>query len=76
MCAGTRAGGLLAKAKNLANNPNHYVDIGSKGGLVKGVSKGFASDKVSEKDGLTGRMRASLAGSVGGRISRRPSKKV
>ena len=71
---GTVAGGLKAKEKNLARNPYHYQMIGKSGGQVKGLSKGFASDKVSDKDGLTGRMRASLAGSVGGKISRRPKR--
>lgn len=44
--AGNRAGGLKAKQKNLAKNPNHYRDIGKKGGQAQ-VPKGFA--KMSRK---------------------------
>lgn len=72
--AGTRAGGLKAKAKNLANNPNFYSEIGAIGGKLS-VGGGFASEVVGD-DGLTGQQRAKIAGAKGGRISRRgPAKK-
>ena len=72
--AGTRAGGLKARAKNLANDPDFYSKIGSKGGK-KSTTGGFASEVVGD-DGLTGIQRARIAGAKGGRISRRgPAKK-
>jgi hypothetical protein len=46
--------------------------IGSKGGQL-GHDGGFASHKVGS-DGLTGRDRAVIAGSIGGRKSRRTAK--
>lgn len=68
--AGTKTGGIKAAAKNKQKyGADFYAMIGAKGGK-RGVSGGFASDKVG-KDGLTGRERARKAGSVGGRISRR-----
>ena len=67
--AGNVAGGKKAAAKNLANNPNFYKDIGGLGGS-KGTTGGFGSPKVG-KDGLTGAERARLAGAQGGRVSRR-----
>lgn len=69
MCAGTRIGGQKAAAKNLANNPNFYSEIGRKGG-ANGNTGGFASDKVG-KDGMTGLERSIIAGKKGGVISRR-----
>jgi general stress protein YciG len=68
---GTKAGGLKARDKNLANDPLHYAKIGAKGGR-NGATGGFASEKVG-KDGLTGKQRAMAAGAKGGRISRRTS---
>ena len=70
--AGTKAGGLKAKVRNLAKDPNFYKKIGAKGGR-NGKTGGFASDVVGE-DGLTGRQRAKLAGAKGGKISRRTKK--
>lgn len=68
--AGTRDGGAKAAATNKAKyGKDFYAMIGAKGGK-KGKTGGFASDKKGA-DGLTGRERARLAGSVGGRISRR-----
>ena len=58
--AGTKAGGLKAAAKNLANNPNFYREIGRLGGQ-NGHTGGFASNPEL----------ARLAGAKGGRISRR-----
>lgn len=71
--AGTREGGLKARARNLARDPNWYKKIGAKGGAAgKGpdYTGGFASDTVGE-DGLTGKQRAKLAGAIGGKRSRR-----
>lgn len=68
--AGTRDGGAKAAATNKAKyGSDFYAMIGAKGGR-KGVTGGFASAKKG-KDGLSGRERARLAGSKGGRISRR-----
>lgn len=67
--AGTAIGGLKAKEKNLANDPDFYKRIGSIGGK-RGTTGGFRSGKVG-KDGLTGFERARIAGALGGRISRR-----
>lgn len=58
--AGTKAGGLKAAAKNLANDPNFYRRIGAKGGRATGP-KGFALNPTL----------ASIAGAKGGRKSRR-----
>lgn len=71
--AGTREGGLKARARNLARDPNWYKKIGAKGGANgkgPGYKGGFASNEVGE-DGLTGRERAKLAGAIGGKRSRR-----
>lgn len=67
--AGNHEGGLTAKAKLLAINPNFYREIGRKGGQ-NGTTGGFASRRVGA-DGLTGRERASVVGQWGGRKSRR-----
>ena len=64
--SGNRTGGIKAREKNLAKDPSFYSTIGKSGGLRTGVAKGFASEKVG-KDGLTGRIRAGLVGSVGGK---------
>lgn len=67
--AGTKAGGQLAAAKNLAKDPDFYKKIGSKGGS-NGTTGGFASEDIGV-DGLTGPQRASIVGAKGGFISRR-----
>lgn len=68
--AGTKIGGKAAAARNKTKyGADFYARIGSLGGKI-GRTGGFASDKVGI-DGLTGRQRAAIAGSVGGRISRR-----
>lgn len=68
--AGTTTGGRKAAEKNKAlYGADFYASIGAKGGKL-GRTGGFASDKKGD-DGLTGRERARLAGSKGGRISRR-----
>lgn len=58
--SGTRIGGLKTASTILARNPNHYSDIGRKGG-ANGHTGGFAANP-----GL-----ARIAGAKGGRISRR-----
>lgn len=67
--AGTKIGGLKAKAKNLAKNPNFYKEIGHRGGS-NGTTGGFASE-LTDKNGLTGQDRAKIFGAKGGRTSRR-----
>lgn len=67
--AGNVSGGIKARDKNLARDPDWYKKIGSKGGKV-GKTGGFASSIVGQ-DGLTGYQRASTAGALGGRVSRR-----
>lgn len=60
--AGTKAGGIKARESNLRKNPNHYIEVGRKGGQQRSPDKGFGSmdrDKVSK------------AGRKGGSISRR-----
>lgn len=65
--AGTKAGGLKAKLKNLANDPDYYKRIGKAGGKAGvGSAKGFASSHEL----------AVAAGAKGGRISRRRKKDV
>ena len=61
--AGTKAGGLKAAAKNLAQDPNFYAKIGAKGGK-NGRTGGFAANPEL----------ARIAGAKGGRISRRTKK--
>lgn len=68
--AGTKDGGVKAAATNKTKyGTDFYAMIGAKGGK-RGKTGGFASDKKGA-DGLTGKERARLAGSKGGRISRR-----
>lgn len=58
--SGTVTGGKKAAAKNLANNPNFYREIGRIGGQ-NGHTGGFASNPAL----------ARIAGAKGGRIGRR-----
>jgi len=68
--AGTKQGGMRAAQTNKTKyGADFYASIGAKGGK-RGKTGGFASEKKGD-DGLTGRERARLAGSKGGRISRR-----
>lgn len=62
--AGTIAGGKKAAQKNLANDPNFYRKIGSKGGK-NGNTGGFAANREL----------ARIAGRKGGLISRRTGTK-
>lgn len=64
--AGTLEGGLKARDKNLAKDPDFYKRIGSIGGKAKVPTKGFASNPEL----------ARIAGAKGGRISRRGPSKV
>ncbi|RKV91609.1 MAG: hypothetical protein D8G53_15260 [Candidatus Saccharimonas sp.] len=59
----TRAGGLKARDKNLARNPNFYREIGRRGGSVGG-KKGFALNPEM----------ARICGAKGGSISKRRPK--
>ncbi len=58
--AGTKAGGIKAAQKNLANDPNFYAKIGAIGGK-NGHTGGFAANPEL----------ARIAGAKGGRKSRR-----
>lgn len=72
--SGTVEGGRKAYQKNIQRHGrDFYAKIGQMGGQ-RGHSGGFASDKVGP-DGLTGRQRARVAGSKGGKISRRGPRK-
>lgn len=61
--AGTTAGGIKTRDKNLARDPDFYKRIGSKGGKHTGL-KGFALNPAL----------ARVAGRKGGTISRRGKK--
>lgn len=68
--AGTKKGGVKAAQTNLRKyGSDFYASIGAKGGK-RGKTGGFASE-IKGADGLTGKERARIAGSRGGRISRR-----
>lgn len=58
--AGTKAGGLKAAKKNLANDPDFYKRIGAIGGK-NGTTGGFAANPEL----------ARIAGRKGGKISRK-----
>jgi len=58
--SGTTVGGLKARDKNLARDPDHYKKIGSIGGK-KGTTGGFYANRELARE----------AGAKGGRISRR-----
>lgn len=71
--AGTIAGGLKASQTIKGRHgKDYYKNMGRIGGQ-KGTTGGFASNNVGQ-DGLTGKQRASVAGVIGGRISRRGPK--
>lgn len=68
--SGTKAGGQKAALTNKEKyGKEFYSEIGRKGGQ-KSNNGGFASNKVGA-DGLTGSERAKIAGSKGGKISKR-----
>lgn len=68
--AGTKEGGQKAAKKNKElYGAGFYAKIGAVGGKL-GRTGGFASE-LKGPDGLTGRERASLVGSKGGKISKR-----
>lgn len=69
--SGTRAGGLKARDKNLARNPNFFAEIGAKGG-ANGTTGGFAAYTPCKCKRFGGpHHKAQCAGMVGGTISRR-----
>jgi hypothetical protein len=73
--AGTQQGGRNAATTNKARyGEDFYRRIGAKGGR-KGNTGGFGSDFVGA-DGLTGKQRASVVGSIGGRLSKRSGTKA
>lgn len=61
--AGTVAGGLKARDRNLAKDPDFYKKIGAIGGR-NGNTGGFAANPEL----------ARIAGAIGGRISKRTKK--
>lgn len=63
--SGTVTGARKAKETTLKRNPNHFKEIGKKGGLAK-VPKGFALDKE----------RAKTAGKKGGQNGKRGKAKT
>lgn len=70
--AGNVNGGKKTAAINRKKyGSDYYARLGALGGK-KSRNGGFASNVVGA-DGLTGRQRASAAGAVGGRISKRKS---
>lgn len=68
--AGTVQGGkLAAETIKKKYGPGFYVKIGAEGGKIS-RGGGYASDIVG-KDGLTGRERAVINGSKGGKAKKR-----
>jgi hypothetical protein len=68
--AGTKEGGRKARETKLARDPNVYSNMGKRNvGLLK-PNSGFGSKEIGD-DGLTGKQRAKLAGSIGGRQPRK-----
>lgn len=70
--SGNSIGGIKARDKNLAKDPDFYKKIGTIGGH-NGTTGGYASEEIG-RDGLTGRERARIAGAAGGRKSKRTKK--
>ena len=69
--AGTKAGGLKAREKNLARDPDHYKKMGALGGK-KSRGGGFASRTVCNCDAIDGlHIKAQCVGAKGGATSRR-----
>jgi len=65
--SGNKLGAMKAKAKILAKNPNHYKEIGKRGGLNgrgENYVGGFAGDREL----------AIRAGRIGGKVSKRTKK--
>lgn len=75
--SGNHAGGLKAKAKNLARDPEHYIKMGRAGGK-KGRTGGFYDRRPWYKKLLHPKNpKAVQAGKIGGaKSSRGPSKKT
>lgn len=68
--AGNKEGGRRAALTNKERHgSDFYAKIGAKGGRNSHTG-GFASEVVG-KDGLTGAQRAKIAGSIGGKKSKR-----
>jgi hypothetical protein len=71
----TKVGAMKAVATTKKRHGKDFYKKAGKAGGTKSRNCGFASNKVGA-DGLTGRERAGLAGSVGGKKSRRGLAKV
>lgn len=72
--AGTRIGGLKARAKNLANDPDFYRRIGSRGG-ANGTTGGFGAHLKHFCSLIEGEHKISqCSGKKGGLKSKRISK--
>lgn len=73
--AGTKIGGQkAAKTNKVRYGAEFYATIGARGGK-NGTTGGFASEVVG-KDGLDGYQRAMIAGSIGGKRSKRGKKEI
>lgn len=73
---GTKEGGIKAAAKNKANNPNFYSEIGTKGGSRQTPTGGFGHPLLCDCDFEEElHKRARCAGVKGGKISRRGKSK-
>ena len=69
--SGTKEGGLKTRQAIVSKyGEDYWKKIGAIGG-TKGTTGGFASH-YRGADGLTGRERAKIAGSQGGKLSKRP----
>lgn len=68
--AGTQIGGKRAAETNKMKHGEDFYRVIGKSGGENGTTGGFGSDKPGA-DGLTGRERARIAGSKGGKRSRR-----
>lgn len=55
--AGNRIGGLKAREKNLAKNPNYYRDLGKLGGQA-GNTGGFCDRALARRAGRIGGMKS------------------
>ena len=72
--SGTRLGGLKARDKNVARDPDWYRKIGQRGGR-NGNTGGFAQKRLCMCDEIKGvHRKPQCAGSKGGRVSRRTKK--
>lgn len=72
--AGTKEGGIKAREKNLAKDPDFYKKIGTQGGKSSSPTKGFGFDYRTRVEKILRRPTyAMLCGRKGGSISKRGS---